>query len=111
MCSLFSPEVIAFFVLYGLYAFFKVNRSKPVAWMVANIVWLVGMAAMALFMPHLYMVAGVVAAVASVGVALFQQKLPLMSNLLTYGKMVVKNLLFFPVEVFEEAYGYLSSKL
>lgn len=100
-----------FLALFGLYAFFKVNRAKSVPWMVANVVFLVGMGAFSYFMQNLYFAVGVVSALVAVGVSLFQTKLPLLSNLGTYLKMVVSNVLFYPVELFEEAYGYISTKL
>jgi hypothetical protein len=103
---------LIFLALFGLYAFFKVNRAKSVPWMVANVAWLVGMGALSYFMQNLYFAVGVVSAVVSVCVSLFgANKLPLLSNLGTYGKMVVTNVLWWPVGLFEETYVYLSSKL
>jgi|ERR1700722_3344180 len=103
---------LIFLALFGLYALFKVNRVKSMPWMIANVAWLAGMGVLSFYMQNLYFAVGVVSAVVSVGVSLFgASKLPLLSNLGTYLKMVVTNLLFWPVEVFEEAYGYLSSKL
>lgn len=98
-----------FLALYGLYSFFKVNRAKSTVWMGANVGWLAGMGAVSYFHQNLYFGLGVVAAVAFAGVSLFVNKLPLTSNLFTYAKTFVKNVLFYPVSVFEEVYTYLTT--
>ena len=102
---------LIYLALFGLVSFFRVNRSKPMPWMVANIVWLVGMGALSWFHQNVYFGVGAAVAVATVGVSLFVKKLPLTGNVGTYVKMVFSNLLFFPVEAFEAAYAYLSPKL
>lgn len=87
------------------------NRAKPLLWMVANVVWLVAAGALSYFMQNMFCVIGVVAAATAVGVAFFGKKLPVKGNLGLYFKMVLSNLFFWPVEVFEEIYAYLPSKL
>lgn len=102
---------LIFLSLYGLYCFFRVDRSKSVVWMGVNVAFLVAMGALSFFEQNVYFGLGVVAAITTLCVSLFVKKVPLTSNLWSYGKSLLSTVLFWPVSLFEDAYTYLVSKL
>lgn len=109
---MFGFEFVNFVVLamLALYAFFKVDRTKPVGWMVVNVVWLVGLGALALTHVNVYLAVGLGVAVVRTVASLVAGVSPF-SNLLDYVRGVLRSLFTYPVTVFEYAYGQLKSKI
>lgn len=102
---------ILFVVVLGLYAWKHMDSSKTTVWMVINVAWLVGMAALSYFEQNVYFALGLVSAAVAVVRSLMGGQLPLTSNLLTYFKMVLSHVFFYPVEDFETVYGVLKDKV
>lgn len=117
----FSLAGLIVVALLGLYAFFKVDRTKTTAWMVANVVWLVACAYLCVGHVNWYLFGGIAAAVVNAAISLFGggasvstvvSEVPsFFSHLMTYAKSFFKMVFVWPVSVFEMVYGALKSHL
>jgi hypothetical protein len=107
----FNLAGLVVLALLVLYAFFKVDRTKTTAWMVANVVWLVGFGYLAFHAVNWYLGLGLVAAAAQVVASFVSSGTSVFSNLMGVVVGAVKNVFFYPVVVFEELYGFLKSKV
>jgi hypothetical protein len=107
--------------LFGLYAFFKVDRTKTTVWMVVNVVWLVACGFLCLTHVDWYLFGGIAAAVVNAVISLFgggasvstvvSQAPSFFSKFMTYAKSFFKMVFVWPVSVFEMVYGALKSKV
>ena len=102
---------LLFVVLFAIYCAFKMNRSNPVAALVANVVWLVACAGLVFYRQNWYFAAGALAAAGNVAWMALGQKLPLVANWKSYAKTAVSSLLFWPLATFDQVYAWLASKL
>ena len=109
---------VVYMVALALFAWKHTDRTKTVPWLVGNCVWLGGAALLAFVgvwggnatAQCVYGGLGVlsaVVAVARMGAGVGEPAVPVMTNLLTYGKTFVTQLLFWPVLDFEELYTAL----
>lgn len=100
-----------FLALYGLYVFFKMDRTKPLPWLLAHM-GLVGAGAYAVFAhSELYLIVGGAAGVLLAAKSLFVDKLPFAANAFTYLKNFITNALFSPVSAFETLYQWVATKV
>jgi hypothetical protein len=106
---MFSIAGLVVVALYGLYAFFRVDRSKSPVWMAVNVAWLVGFGFLAVSAVNWYLGLGIVAAIVQTVVSFASGVSPL-SNFGTYVKGVFKNIFFYPVPVFEQVYNFVIAK-
>ena len=102
---------VLFLCAYGLYCFFTMNKTKPLAWLVGNIVFLAAGALFVYTHQDIYFIVGALCAAGFVAYQALAVKLPLLANWKVYLKLAVSNLMFWPVGVFEAVYTYLSPKL
>lgn len=103
---------LVFLALYALYAYFHTDKTKPTAWMVGDVAWLVLAGLLFWKMQDFYMWIGVGVAAGSVAYNYFVNKLPLATaNVWTYAKTALTCLVFWPVSVFEEVYAKLGAKI
>jgi hypothetical protein len=102
---------LLFVLVLALYAWNNVDRTKTTVWMVVNMAWLGGMAALSYFDQNVYFGLGLVSAVVSVVRSIVGGQLPVLDNKLTYVKMLFSHVFFWPVEVFESVYGALKDKV
>lgn len=107
---MFSLAGFVVLALLGLYAFFKVDRSKSMVWMVVNLVWLAGFGFLAFSKVDWYLLVGIVVAAVQTVMSFVSGVSPV-SNFMSYVKGVVKSVFFYPVSMFEQVYGYLKSKV
>jgi hypothetical protein len=107
---MFSLAGLVMVSLLGLFAFFKVDRTKSAVWMAVNVAWLAGFGFLAFSYVNWYFGVGLVVAAVETAVSLVSGVSPF-SNFMTYVKGVFKNVFFFPVSVFEQVYGLLKSKV
>ena len=102
---------LVFLAIYGLYVFFKMDRTKPLPWLLAHMS-LVGAGAYAIFAhSEIYLLAGSVAGLLLAAKSLFIDKLPFSSNVMMYLKAFITNALFSPVSAFETIYQWVATKV
>jgi hypothetical protein len=108
MFSLFHIVCLA---IYGLYVFFKVDRSKPWPWLVAHL----GVIAVGVWgiLTHAdwYLGIGCVLGLVLAAKSMFVDKLSFTSNVKTYLLNFVQDALFSPVHSFEALYQWVSTKV
>jgi hypothetical protein len=108
---MFSIFHIVCLVLFGLYVFFKVDRTKPWPWMVAH----AGVIAAGVFgiLVHAgwYLGVGCVLGLVLAAKSLFVDKLAFASNVKTYVLNFVQDAFFSPVHSFEALYQWVSTKV
>jgi hypothetical protein len=101
---------VLFLCVYGLYCARTASKGKPLPWEIANIVALVAAGLVVVLKQDLYFLVGALTAVGFVAYQALSVKLNVLTGWKTYAKIVVENLLFWPVPAFEAAYTWLASK-